>query len=317
MEEGSVAVAADRRFTRIKPREADERLIRSFIDVLWLEEGLSQNTRMAYRRDLEQFAAWLEAECRLFLIDATKERIRQYLGWRVAEAFSTSSTSRFISCSRRFFRYLVREKHISLDPMLEIQLPKKGRSLPKTLSERDVELLLQAPDLSTTLGVRDRAMLEVLYATGLRVTELVSLRFMQLNLQLGAVRVVGKGDKERLVPLGDEACRWMEHYVTSARMELVSDPQLDVVFVSQRGQEMTRQTFWHRIKRYAAVAGIEVDLSPHVLRHAFATHLLNHGADLRVVQMMLGHSDLSTTQIYTHVAKQRLHNLHKTHHPRG
>jgi integrase/recombinase XerD len=312
-----LAGGKDRRFTRVKPREADERWIRSFSDALWLEEGLSENTRMAYRRDLEQFSAWLTTEQRLFLVDVTKEQIRHYLGWRVAEAFSTSSTSRFISCARRFYRYLVREKAITQDPTLEIQLPKKGRPLPKTLSEQDVESLLNAPDLSTTLGVRDRAMLEVLYATGLRVTELVSLRFMQLNLQLGAVRVIGKGDKERLVPLGDEACRWLEHFLTSSRMELISDPQSDIVFPSQRGREMTRQTFWHRVRRYATLAGIEVDLSPHVLRHAFATHLINHGADLRVVQMMLGHSDLSTTQIYTHVAKQRLQNLHKEHHPRG
>jgi len=228
-----------------------------------------------------------------------------------------SSTSRMLSCLRGFFRYLLREELISEDPVLLIDSPKKGRALPKTLTEDDVERLLNAPELNDPVHFRDRAMLEVLYATGLRVTELVSLQLFEVNLNQGVVRVMGKGGKERLVPLGEEAISWVQRYLVQVRPLLLGENISDVLFPSRRGQMMTRQTFWHRIKHYALIAGIDKPLSPHVMRHAFATHLLNHGADLRVVQMLLGHSDLSTTQIYTHVAQQRLQSLHQQHHPRG
>lgn len=311
-----VTVSGDKRFTRKAPEEADVKVIQQFVDALWLEEGLSKNTQLAYQRDLSLFACWLN-ELGMSLLGVTATDVRRYLNWRVAQALSPASTSRFISCARRFYRYLLRESLIGVDPLLQIQLPKKGRALPKTLSEDDVTQLLHAPDTGTTIGLRDRAMLETLYATGLRVTELVSLTLGQINLRMGVVRVIGKGDKERLIPLGEEACSYLALYLQNARPDLLTDPACEVVFPSQRGVQMTRQTFWHRIKQYAVVAGIDKPLSPHVLRHAFATHLLNHGADLRVVQMMLGHSDLSTTQIYTHVAQQRLQALHKDHHPRG
>jgi len=307
---------SDKRFTRQSPAPDDARLIQQFVDILWLEEGLSKNTQLAYQRDLSLFACWVN-DLDLALQNVAMTDVRRYLNWRVAESLSPSSTARFISSARRFYRYLLREAIINIDPFLQIQLPKKGRSLPKTLTEDDVTALLLAPDTSTTIGMRDRAMLETLYATGVRVTELVSLNLVQLNLRMGVIRVIGKGDKERLVPLGEEACVWLARYLKSERQELLSDPSSEVVFPSQRGVQMTRQTFWHRIKHYALLAGIDKSLSPHVLRHAFATHLLNHGADLRVVQMMLGHSDLSTTQIYTHVAQQRLQELHMVHHPRG
>ena len=307
---------SDKRFTRQAPAPDDARLIQQFVDILWLEEGLSKNTQLAYQRDLSLFACWVN-DLDLALQNVAMTDVRRYLNWRVAESLSPSSTARFISSARRFYRYLLREAIINIDPFLQIQRPKKGRSLPKTLTEDDVTALLLAPDTSTTIGMRDRAMLETLYATGVRVTELVSLNLVQLNLRMGVIRVIGKGDKERLVPLGEEACVWLARYLKSGRQELLSDPSSEVVFPSQRGVQMTRQTFWHRIKHYALLAGIDKSLSPHVLRHAFATHLLNHGADLRVVQMMLGHSDLSTTQIYTHVAQQRLQELHRVHHPRG
>lgn len=307
----------DQRFTQRAPTEANLVLINSFVDALWLEDGLSRNTQLAYRRDLSIFANWLQDHGVLSLSDAAKPDVQRYLVWRVSEQFSATSTSRFLSAARRFYRFLVREHHIVSDPLIDIKLPKKGRRLPKTLTENDVETLLNAPDTSTALGVRDRAMLEVLYATGLRVTELVSLELSQINLTLGAIRVVGKGDKERLVPLGAEAIEWIQRYMDKARPDLVKGHSLEVLFPSQQGRVMTRQTFWHRVKRYAGKIGIDKTLSPHVLRHAFATHLINHGADLRVVQMLLGHSDLSTTQIYTHVAQERLQQLHQAHHPRG
>ncbi|MEE3157664.1 MAG: site-specific tyrosine recombinase XerD, partial [Pseudomonadota bacterium] len=240
-----------------------------------------------------------------------------YLGWRLAAGYQARSSARMLSCVRSFYRYLLRQQLISEDPTRDVAMPKLGRPLPKSLSEADVERLLAAPDTEDSLGLRDRCMLEVLYATGLRVSELVGLRLDQLNLRQGVVRVTGKGSKERLVPLGEEAMSWLEQYLHSARIQLLAGKPSDVLFPSRLGQMMTRQTFWHRIKHHALTAGIRSNLSPHTLRHAFATHLLNHGADLRVVQMLLGHSDLSTTQIYTHIARQRLHDLHAQHHPRG
>ena len=249
--------------------------------------------------------------------NAGRELILDHLAWRLEQAYKPRSTARFLSGARGFYRYLLREKLIGVDPTLQVDMPQLGRPLPKSLSEADVEALLRAPDLGEAIGQRDRAMLEVLYACGLRVTELVSLSLDQINLRQGVLRVMGKGSKERLVPMGEEAVVWIERYLRDGRAELLNGRPSDVLFPSQRGEQMTRQTFWHRIKHHATVAGIGKTLSPHTLRHAFATHLLNHGADLRVVQMLLGHSDLSTTQIYTHVAKARLQELHARHHPRG
>lgn len=294
----------------------DHPLIDRFLDALWLEKGLSENTRNAYRSDLALFNGWLE-ERNVELAGAGRDAILDHLAWRVDQAYKPRSTARFLSGARGFYRYLLREKLIAVDPTLQIDMPQLGKPLPKSLSEEDVEALLAAPDLSEPIGERDRAMLEVLYACGLRVTELVSLTLEQVNLRQGVLRVMGKGSKERLVPMGEEAIVWVERYLRGARDELLAGRPSDVLFPSLRGEQMTRQTFWHRIKHQAAVAGIGKALSPHTLRHAFATHLLNHGADLRVVQMLLGHSDLSTTQIYTHVARARLQEMHAKHHPRG
>jgi len=294
----------------------DSELIDIYLDAIWMEKGLSENTLASYRRDLKQFCIWLYPHG-VRLIACSKPDIQAYLGWRVKERLRPNSTARMLSCLRGLFRYLLREGRIEEDPVLLIQSPKKGRSLPKTLTESDVESLLEAPDLNDPVEFRDRAMLELLYATGLRVSELVGLQTQEMNLNQGVIRVMGKGGKERLVPMGDEAISWVKQYLASVRPLLMAEKVGDVVFPSRRGQEMTRQTFWHRIKRHAITAGITKPLSPHVLRHAFATHLINHGADLRVVQMLLGHSDLSTTQIYTHVAQQRLQSLHQQHHPRG
>ncbi|CAI8786538.1 MULTISPECIES: site-specific tyrosine recombinase XerD [Pseudomonas] len=291
-------------------------LIDQFLDALWLEKGLADNTRDAYRSDLALFNGWLK-EQGVELPNAGRELILDHLAWRLEQGYKPRSTARFLSGVRGFYRYLLREKLIGLDPTLQVEMPQLGRPLPKSLSEADVEALLQAPDLSEPIGQRDRAMLEVLYACGLRVTELVSLTLDQVNLRQGVLRVMGKGSKERLVPMGEEAVVWIERYLRDGRNELLGGRPSDVLFPSQRGEQMTRQTFWHRIKHQALVAGIDKSLSPHTLRHAFATHLLNHGADLRVVQMLLGHSDLSTTQIYTHVARARLQELHALHHPRG
>ncbi|WMN18860.1 MULTISPECIES: site-specific tyrosine recombinase XerD [Pseudomonas] len=294
----------------------DHPLIDRFLDALWLEKGLSDNTRGAYRSDLALFNGWLQ-EQGVELPGAGRESILDHLAWRVEQAYKPRSTARFLSGLRGFYRYLLREKLIEVDPTLQVDMPQLGRPLPKSLSEADVEALLAAPDLGEAIGQRDRAMLEVLYACGLRVTELVSLTLEQVNLRQGVLRVMGKGSKERLVPMGEEAIAWVERYLRDARAELLGGRPSDVLFPSLRGEQMTRQTFWHRIKHQAKVAGIGKALSPHTLRHAFATHLLNHGADLRVVQMLLGHSDLSTTQIYTHVARARLQDLHAKHHPRG
>lgn len=294
----------------------DDPLIDRFLDALWLEKGLSDNTRDAYRSDLALFNGWLQ-EQGLELINVGRSAILDHLAWRVDKAYKPRSTARFLSGARGFYRYLLREKLIQVDPTLQVDMPQLGSPLPKSLSEADVDALLAAPDLSEAIGQRDKAMLEVLYACGLRVTELISLTLEQVNLRQGVLRVMGKGSKERLVPMGEEAIVWIERYMRGARDELLAGRPSDVLFPSQRGEQMTRQTFWHRIKHQAMVAGISKSLSPHTLRHAFATHLLNHGADLRVVQMLLGHSDLSTTQIYTHVARARLQDMHAKHHPRG
>lgn len=294
----------------------DDPLIDQFLDALWLEKGLSDNTRDAYRSDLALFNSWLD-ERGVRLIGAGREIILDHLAWRLANNYKARSTARLLSGLRGFYRYLLREGSISVDPTLRVDLPKLGRPLPKALSEADVEALLAAPDIGDPLGMRDRAMLEVLYATGLRVTELVSLSLEQINPRQGVLRTFGKGNKERLVPLGEEALHWVTRYMRDARETLLAGRPSDVVFPSRRGDLMTRQTFWHRIKVHALQAGISASISPHTLRHAFATHLLNHGADLRTVQMLLGHSDLSTTQIYTHVARARLQEMHAQHHPRG
>ncbi|MNM90791.1 Tyrosine recombinase XerD [compost metagenome] len=291
-------------------------LIDRFLDALWLEKGLSEHTRAAYGSDLALFNGWL-ARHGITLEQAGREIIADHLAWRVAEGYRARSTARFLSALRGFFRYCLREELIGEDPTLLIEMPQLGKPLPKSLSETDVDALLLAPDVSEPIGLRDRAMLEVLYASGLRVSELVGLTLEQINLRQGVVRILGKGSKERLVPLGEEAIVWVERYQREARADLLGGRPSDVLFPSLRGEQMTRQTFWYRIKHHARVAGIAKSLSPHTLRHAFATHLLNHGADLRVVQMLLGHSNLSTTQIYTHIARARLQELHAQHHPRG
>ncbi|HEX5841850.1 MAG TPA: site-specific tyrosine recombinase XerD [Pseudomonas sp.] len=294
----------------------DHPLIDRFLEALWLEKGLSAHTRSAYRSDLALFNGWLQGRD-LQLEAVGRELILDHLAWRLNEGYQARSTARLLSGLRGFYRFLLREGLIGADPTLQVDLPQLGRPLPKSLSEADVEALLAAPELDDPIGLRDRAMLEVLYACGLRVSELISLTLEQVNLRQGVLRVFGKGSKERLVPLGEEAIAWIERYSKEARPFLLDGKPSDVLFPSLRGEQMTRQTFWHRIKHQARVAGIAKSLSPHTLRHAFATHLLNHGADLRVVQMLLGHSDLSTTQIYTHIARARLQELHAQHHPRG
>jgi integrase/recombinase XerD len=286
-----------------------------FIDHLWLEDGLSKNTLVSYRLDITGFADWLEKQS-ISLMQANEADIQHYLAAR----FPTSkprSISRLIASLRRFYRHALREGTITVDPTLQIEAPKLPRSLPKSLNEDEVEALLNAPDITQPIGLRDRAMLELLYACGLRVSELVGLRVTEVSLQEGVIRVTGKGSKTRLVPMGEEAVEWLARYLKDARPVILQKRLCDSMFVTQRGEAMTRQAFWYLIKRYALQAGISKHLSPHVLRHAFATHLLNHGADLRVVQMLLGHADISTTQIYTHVARERLKQLHAVHHPRG
>mgnify|MGYP001559809430 CR=1 FL=1 len=295
----------------MKP-QSDE-LLERFLDALWLEAGLSRNTLSAYRSDLEALSAWLKVPP----AKATREQLQAYFATCVHRGASPRSTARLLSSLRRFYQYLLREQLITDDPTAQLESPKLGRPLPKSLTEEQVEKLLQAPDTETALGLRDRAMLETLYATGLRVSELVGLTLQQANLQAGVVKVIGKGDKERLVPLGEEAIEWLQRYLNEVRAKLLRGQTTDALFPTARGTAMTRQAFWYNLKRYTCVAGIETHLSPHTLRHAFATHLLNHGADLRVVQMLLGHVDLSTTQIYTQVARERLKQLHAQHHPRG
>ncbi|MEN6588014.1 MAG: site-specific tyrosine recombinase XerD [Sulfuricella sp.] len=292
-------------------------LLDEFCDALWLEDGLARNTLESYRRDLSLFAIWLERQRDTELLQAGRLEILDYLTYQFTMHAEARTTSRALSSLRRFYRYLLRQGKIASDPSLQVEMPKLPRSLPKSLSEADVEALLNAPDCAVDLGLRDRAMLETLYATGLRVSELVALPLQGLNLEMGVVRVMGKGAKERLVPLGEEAVNWLKRYLSEARAAMLGGKVSSAVFVTQRGQSMTRQAFWYLIKRYAAQACLTSTLSPHTLRHAFATHLLNHGADLRVVQMLLGHTDISTTQIYTHVARERLKRLHAVHHPRG
>ncbi|MGB9093913.1 MAG: site-specific tyrosine recombinase XerD [Gallionella sp.] len=296
----------------------DAELLDEFCDNLWLEDGLSRNTLDSYRRDLIKFRDWLEKQRGTSILQATHGDIQGYLAQLVAvQKAKPSSTGRNISSLKRLFRYLLRQGKISADPTLQIDTPKLPRNLPKSLSDQDVEQLLAAPDVQTHLGLRDRTMFEVLYATGLRVSELVTLRISQASMDMGVVRVMGKGSKERLVPLGEEALDWLQRYMADGRGVLLGRQQTDALFVTARGEGMTRQMFWYLIKKYARQGGLHKPLSPHTLRHAFATHLLNHGADLRVVQMLLGHSDISTTQIYTHVARERLKQLHAMHHPRG
>ncbi|NIR58483.1 MAG: site-specific tyrosine recombinase XerD [Gammaproteobacteria bacterium] len=299
-----------------RPSEADQRTIEAFLDALWMERGLSDNTLAAYRADLQGFAGWLNQR-RLELLEARREHLLAYLAARAQSGARPRSTARLLSALRRFYRYFIREDRLKVDPTARIDGPRLGRSLPSSLTEAEVEALLAAPDIEDTLGLRDRTMLEVLYAGGFRVSELVQLKTTQVNLRQGVVRVPGKGGKERLVPLGEEALAWLGRYLEEARPRLMEGHTGDQLFPTQRGNAMTRQAFWYLIKRYARRAQIEKPLSPHTLRHSFATHLLNHGADLRVVQMLLGHSDLSTTQIYTHVARERLKDLHAEHHPRG
>jgi integrase/recombinase XerD len=289
-------------------------LVERFLDSLWAESGLSDHTLAAYRADLSAFGRHLAPD-RIALEAVTEADIFAYLS--AATRRSTRTAVRRLSALRRFYRYLVRERIIETDPTLRVSGPRTGRRLPTALTEEDVELLLAAPNVTVPMGLRDRTMLEVLYATGLRVSELVGLRMHELNAAAGVVRVIGKGNKERLVPLGEEALVWLNRYLAEARGVLNRGATSDILFPTQRGGAMTRQAFWYLIKRYARRAQISAPLSPHTLRHAFATHLLNHGADLRVVQMLLGHSDISTTQVYTHVARERLKRLHEQHHPRG
>lgn len=295
--------------------ETDSHVSR-FLDAVWMERGLSANTLAAYRADLTALARWL-AERGIPIVKTGRAELQDFIAWRVHAGARPRSTARQLSSFRRFFRYLVRENIVRDDPTAQIAMPKIGRSLPKSLSEEEVEALLGAPSVSDPLGNRDRTMLEVLYATGLRVSELVNLKHAQVNTNQGVIRILGKGSRERLIPLGEEAMRWLNDFAHGARSEILLERQTDYLFPTRRGDRMTRQAFWHIIKRYARKASISKDLSPHTLRHAFATHLLNHGADLRVVQMLLGHSDLSTTQIYTHVARERMKELHTAHHPRG
>ena len=294
-----------------------EELVDRFLDAIWMERGLSQNTLGAYRADLMTLGRGLAEN----MISRSRWQTRPIssplspAGLKVAP--SRDRRRRQLSSFRRFFRYIMREGMRDTDPTADIEMPRIGRSLPKTLSEEEVDSLLNAPNTDEPLGHRDRAMLELLYATGLRVSELINLKQSQINFNQGVLRIVGKGDRERLIPLGDESQRWLRDFIDGPRMEILLERQTDYLFPTRRGDRMTRQAFWHIIKRYAEKSGVRRKLSPHSLRHAFATHLLNRGADLRVVQLLLGHSDLSTTQIYTHVARERLKDLHGDHHPRG
>ena len=297
-------------------RAADLHLVSQFLDNAWAEIGLADNSLDSYRSDLNGWSTWLNAQ-RHTLSNAQRSDLLDYLGGRTRIGFSPASNARLLSCLRHFYAYLQRAKIRDDDPTERIDHPRLGRSLPKALSEADVDRLIRAPDLETPLGLRDRAMLELIYATGLRVSELVGLQTGQVNMRQGVARVIGKGQKERLTPMGEEALHHLSNYLQRSRAVLLKGASCSQLFVTYRKTGMTRQAFWHLVKRYASNAGISQSISPHVLRHSFATHLLNNGADLRVVQLLLGHSDLSTTQIYTHVATQRLKDLHGKHHPRG
>lgn len=291
-------------------------IVEHYLDALWVEKGLSQNTLNAYRSDLQNYMKWLSRSARdPLLVDEAD--LLQYFAHLMETGQSARSAARVLSCLRGFYRYQLREGRIKADPTLTIDSPKLGRPLPKSLTEADVEALLACPNIDKPLEHRDKAMLEVLYACGLRVTELVTLSINQVSFAQGVVQVTGKGGKERLVPMGLPAQQCLQAYFEKSRPELLNAEPSEFLFPGRKGNALTRQAFWHRLKQYAVRAGIEKPLSPHTLRHAFATHLLNHGADLRVVQLLLGHSDLSTTQIYTHVAKQRLQELHNVHHPRA
>ena len=298
-------------------RAEDLAEIDTFCDNLWLEDGLSKASLSSYRSDLLHLARWLKREGAANLCAIDEPTLMRFVA-RLSETLRASSQARYISTLRRFYRHQLARGRIAHDPTFRIAMPAKPARLPKVLSEAQVEALLAAPEVETALGLRDRAMLETLYATGLRVSELVGLKLHEINFDMGIVRVFGKGSKERLVPLGEVAIDWLRDYLGEARPQILNGRQTDDFFVTGLGAAMTRQAFWQLIKRYALIAGIDpARLSPHVLRHAFATHLLNHGADLRVVQLLLGHSDISTTQIYTHIARERLKTLHAQHHPRG
>ena len=295
------------------PTAEDAAAIDRFLDRLWLERGLSENTRLSYRSDLGLFARWLQPRA-VVLAQAAEADIRGYLASR---ARSPRSQARLLSALRQFFRHLHGDRQRDDDPSARLESPRMGLRLPKTLSEGDVERLLEAPEVGDALGLRDRAMLELMYASGLRVSELVNLKLTSVDLRRGVVQVLGKGGRERLVPMGEIALDWLQRYVREARPELADARSVDGLFLSRLGEPMTRHNFWQRLKGHAREAGVRVALSPHSLRHAFATHLLEHGADLRAVQSLLGHADLSTTQIYTHVTRARLRELHARHHPRG
>lgn len=293
-------------------------LLDEFSDNLWLEDGLSRNTLESYRRDLVKFGIWLEEYRKVDLLQCTHADIQAFMAFLVKDQKAkATTTSRAISSLKRLYQYQLRQGKINSDPTLQIASPKLPRTLPKSLTEQDVELLINAPDVGTPLGIRDRTMLEILYATGLRVSELVTLSIAQISQNEGVVRVMGKGNKERLVPLGEEALDWLKKYLLETRIPLLAGKVSNALFVTRRGEGMTRQMFWYLIRKYALQVDIKKPLSPHTLRHAFATHMINHGADLRVVQLLLGHADISTTQIYTHVARERLKQLHEKHHPRG
>ena len=292
-------------------------LIEQFVDNLWLERGLSQNTLAAYQSDLKQAADWLQKAQQCDLMQASRDNLRAYLKYLKEKKISARSSARKLSCLRQFYQHALLHHLVDIDPTQLIDLPKLSATLPQSLTEMDVEHLLEMPDINNPEGLRDKAMFELLYATGLRVTELISLKPSQISLLQGVLRVTGKGNKERLVPLGEIAIEWIEKFIQQGREALLKGQACEALFPTRRGSGMTRQAFWYRVKKYAQEAGIHQHLSPHTLRHAFATHLVNHGADLRVVQMLLGHSDLSTTQIYTHVAKERIKKIHQKHHPRA
>jgi integrase/recombinase XerD len=310
-----MSIDKDKRVSEQALTAEDSEELDVFIDHLWLEDGLAKNTLESYRLDLTSFSLWLTKQNKQ-LLTVDQADIQQYLAVKFPQS-KARSISRLIASLRRFYRYLMRDNKISLDPTIQIQSPKLPRSLPKSLNEDEVLALLDAPNLNESTGLRDRAMLELLYACGLRVSELVGVKVTEVSLSDGVVRVTGKGSKTRLVPMGEEAVDWISRYLSEARQDILQKRLCDALFVTNRGDAMTRQAFWYLIKRYALLASINKPMSPHVLRHAFATHLLNHGADLRVVQMLLGHADISTTQIYTHVARERLKQLHSMHHPRG
>ena len=302
--------------TAAEPLATSLRAIDDFVSALWIEDGLSSNTLAAYRRDLTIFGEWLAAESRRALDQTTEADLLAYRVTRHAGSKATTSNRR-LTVFKRYFRWALRERQITQDPTLKLGSAKQPLRVPKTLSEAQVEALLAAPDTDTPLGLRDRTMLELMYASGLRVSELVTLKSVHVGMSEGALRVTGKGTKERLVPFGEEAHAWIQRYLDAARSEILGKQVSDALFVTARGGPMTRQMFWKLIKAHALRGGVQVPLSPHTLRHAFATHLLNHGADLRAVQMLLGHADISTTTIYTHVARERLKQLHAAHHPRG